>query len=360
MRVKIAGVGAFVPPIVVTNERLVKAIPGWAPERIEEKTGIRERRYVCDFDAETGRALADPEPTDPGPSARMAEHALLDALASAGMEPGELDGVILTTCTPDQVAFSHDAMVLHRRLGLRPEAFSLMHDDGCGGAMFHLTMARELIESGRRKAIAIVGVTAFSPHLDREAYQGTLELGGKKLGSFLSFYLFGDGAGAIILVRDDTPGDSAILASYSGNEYMDLVVRRGGGGMFPPLPGRAAITDNAFYVDGPLVASTFGPTLRKAIEGALARSAHSVSDVSRFFLHQANKRVLEAFVRDAGLDPERVPMHMECYGNMVSAGTLVLLAEELRAGRVELGSGELVLMSALGAGAQYGAHLIRL
>lgn len=359
MFVKIAGVGGYVPPITVTNERLVKAIPGWAPERIEEKTGIRERRYLWDFDDATGRAVAPGPIEDPGPSVQVAEPALREALAAAELRPAELDGLIMTTCTPDQVNFNHDAMVLHGRLGMRPDAFALRLDDGCGGAMFHLTMARELILSGQRKSIAIVGANAFSPHLDREVYSGKLAHNGKSLGSFLSFYLFGDGAGAVIL-KGDPSGSSAIVGSHAENQPLDLVIRRGGGSMWPAHPGRSSVTDSAFYVNGQLVADSFAPILRRAIDGALARAEVSLGDIQRFYLHQANKRVLEAFIEQAGIPRERTPMHMERYGNMVTAGTLVLLADDLREGKVKLGSGDLILMAALGAGAQSAAHVIRL
>lgn len=359
MFVKIAGVGGYVPPLTVTNERLVKAIPGWTPERIEEKTGIRERRYSWDFDEVTGRAIAPGPIEDPGASVQLAEPALREALESAGMRPSELDGLIITSCTPDQVNFSHDAMVLHKRLGMRPDAFALRLDDGCGGAMFHLNMARELILSGQRKAIAIIGVNAFSTHLDREVYSGKLAHAGKALGSFLSFYLFGDGAGAIVL-RANPGGSSGILGSFAENEHLDLVIRRSGGGMWPAHPGRSEVTDSAFYVDGQLVATSFGPILRRAIDGALARAEVSLGDIQRFYLHQSNKRVLEAFIQEAGIPADRTPMHMERYGNMVTAATPVLLADDLREGKVALGSGELVLMAALGAGAQSAAHVIRL
>lgn len=359
MQVKIAGVGANIPPLTVTNERLVRAIPGWTPERIEEKTGIRERRYAWDFDEATGKAIAPGPIEDPGPSAQLAERAVRAALAMARLEPSELDGLIMTTCTPDQIHFSHDAMILHERLGMRPEAFAVMHDDGCGGAMFHLATARELILSKSRRTIAVVGVNAFSPQLDREVYSGKLAHRGKQLGSFLSFYLFGDGAGAIIL-RGEPAGPSGIIGSYAANQRLDLVIRRDGGSMYPAARGRSEITDSAFYVDGQLVASSFAPMLKRAMDGALERAEMQLGDIRRFYLHQANKRVLEACVKEFGLPIEKVPMHMERYGNMVTAGTLVLLAEEIEAGRVALGSGEPILIAALGAGAQMAAHVIRL
>lgn len=360
MIVTIAGVGSYVPPLVVDNERLVKAIPGWTPERIAEKTGILERRFVWDFDEASGRAVPPGVIEDPGPSAQMAEAAVRDALAVAGLAPAELDGLVVTTCTPDQTNFSHEAMVLHKRLGLRPEAFALLHDDGCGGALFHLAMARELIRGGQRRTIAVIGVNSFSPHLDREVYSGKLRHNGKELGSFLSFYLFGDGAGAVILRGEPDAGRSGIVSSYAANEHVDLVIRRGGGGMWPAQAGRSTPADFGFFVDGQLVAACFATYLKKAIDGALTRAELGLGDIQRFYLHQANKRVLEAFIADNGIPLERVAMHMHRYGNMVTAGTLVLLAEDLREGKVKLGSGELVLMAAIGAGAQCAAHVIRL
>lgn len=360
MIVTIAGAGGYLPPLVVKNDRLVKAIPGWTPERIAEKTGILERRFAWDFDEETGRAVAPGPIEDPGASVQLMEPAVREALSQASLRASDLDGLIVTGCTPDQTNFSHDAMVLHKRLGMRPEAIALVHDDGCGGALFHLAMARELIMSGMRRTIALVGVNAFSPHLDREVYSSKLSHNGKELGSFLSFYLFGDGAGCVILRGESAPGRSGIVSSYAANEHVDLVIRRGGGGMWPSHPGRSTPGDFAFFVDGQLVASCFGPFLKRAIDGALARSEMKIGDIHRFYLHQANKRVLEAFIAEMGIPRDRVAMHMERYGNIVTAGTLVLLAEDLRDGVVKLGSGEPVLMAAIGAGAQCAAHVIRL
>jgi 3-oxoacyl-[acyl-carrier-protein] synthase III len=360
MNITIAGAGAYLPPLAVSNERIAKAIPGWTPERIAEKTGILERRFLWDFDEETGKTRVPAVIEEPGPAFQVSEPALRDALAMAGMKASELDGLVVTGCNPDQVNFSHDAMMLHQAFGMRPEAFALSHDDGCGGAMFHLDLARELLQSGQRKSIAVLGVNAFSPHLDRDVYSRKLSHNGKELGSFLSFYLFGDGAGAVILRAEPGNDRSGVLGSYSANTKLDLVMRRGGGNMWPTNPGRTEYSDPAFYVDGQLVAQNFAPLLRKAIDGALARAEVSIHDIKRFYLHQANKRVLEAFLQESGIPVDRVAMHMERYGNIVTAGTLVLLAEDLRDGVMSLGSGDLVLMAAIGAGAQCGAHVIRL
>jgi 3-oxoacyl-[acyl-carrier-protein] synthase III len=343
---------------VVTNAQLVQAVPGWPAERIEEKTGITARRYFWPFDEQTGHVQAPDVVSDPGPCVQLAEAALLQALARAGLAADELDGIVLTTCTPDKTNFSHDAMILHQRLGLRPEAFALVHDDGCGGALFHVAMVREMMMGSQRRHVAVIGVNAMSPLIDRDVYTRERSHQGRTLGAYLTPYLFGDGAGAIILSQSDDQ-TSRFVASYAANRHADLVIRDSGGGMFP-VNSRGVYSDPAFYVDGKLVAECFAPFLSEAIEGALSRAGVTIDQIDRFYLHQANKRVLEKFIADRGIPRDRVGMHMERYGNITTAGTLVLLAEELGEGIVALGSGQLILMAAIGAGSQCAAHVIRL
>ncbi|HZI07886.1 MAG TPA: hypothetical protein VEZ71_27960 [Archangium sp.] len=113
--VRFAGAGAFVPSRAISNERIAKAFPGWTAERIEERTGIRERRYLWDIDAR-GSALPPPEeqpPVYPASNTDMCEVALRQALTQAGLEAKELDALFLVTCTPDELNFNHDAMLLH-------------------------------------------------------------------------------------------------------------------------------------------------------------------------------------------------------------------------------------------------------
>ncbi len=114
--VRFLGVGSFVPRRAVSNARIASAIPGWTAERIEEKTGIRERRFLWDFDEKTGRAV--PPPADdgtfyPANNADMAEEALRHALMMAQIEAREIDAIFLVTCSPDELNFSHDPRELH-------------------------------------------------------------------------------------------------------------------------------------------------------------------------------------------------------------------------------------------------------
>ena len=145
--VRFLGVGSFVPRRAVSNARIASAIPGWTAERIEEKTGIRERRFLWDFDEKTGRAV--PPPNDdgtfyPANNADMAEVALRRALMMAQVDAREIDAIFLVTCSPDELNFSHDAMELHRRLGCREAAYAMVFDSGCGGTLYTVDMARRM------------------------------------------------------------------------------------------------------------------------------------------------------------------------------------------------------------------------
>ncbi len=356
--VRYVGAGAYLPPRVVNNERLVKAIPGWSAGRIEQRTGIVERRYLWDFDAELGEAIAPDglAPEQLHGNTDMVEAALRRALDSAELAPRELDGVYVVTSTPDEINFCRDAIEVHRRIGMRPDAFALLVDSGCGGAVFMIDMARKLILSGQARTIAIVASTLASPFLHRETFTSPMP-GNPKINAFLSFYMFGDGAGAIIL-RGDEGSKLGIQASTSATDHPELVIHRAGGAQLPP--SRATRADHAWYVDGPTVARAYPEYMGRAVGALLnGHKEELLPQITRFYLHQANKFVLLKFVAEAGLPPEKVPLNIHRYGNTSAASTLILFAEDLAQGNVRLGSGDLVLFAAVGAGVHYGGQLVR-
>ncbi|HEX8691776.1 MAG TPA: ketoacyl-ACP synthase III [Longimicrobium sp.] len=360
--VRIVGAGAYVPTRVVDNRRIAEAIPGWSPERIEEKTSIRERRWLWEVDAEAGVAVAPPLTAgEPASNTDMCEVALRKALEVAGLPAAELDAVFLVTCTPDRLNFNHDAMEVHRRLGCRPDAYALVIDDGCGGTPYMLDMAYRMIRSGALRTVAVIGSTLTSPQLDREVHTGWVDPGGGRnpVSAFLSMYLFGDGAGAVV-VRGDGMAGEGIVASTSGNDYAELVLRRAGGAMRPVHRGLPNPAENTFVVDGQLVAESYGVFMQKTIDALLAERPELAGEVKRYYFHQPNKRLMDRFVASAGLDPARVAYNVDRYGNTSAAGMFILLAEDLEAGTVRLGSGDLVMIAAVGANVHYGGQLVRL
>jgi 3-oxoacyl-[acyl-carrier-protein] synthase III len=361
--IRIAGAGAFVPSRVITNERIARAFPGWSAERILEKTGIVERRYLWEL-SEEGQAVAPPEddlPEGPISNTDMCEVALRRALEQAGVEARELDALFLVTCTPDELNFNHDAMGLHQRLGCREDTFALGVDDGCGGTPYIIDLAHKMMAGGRFRTVAVVASTLLSPQLHPEVYTDAVqpEPGRKPLNAYLSAYVFGDGAGAVVL-RADGPEDTGILASLSGNAHETLVLRRGGGVMRLPHQGRARPADLAFVVDGPAVADSYPRYMSQCIEGVLAGRPELRAGVRRYYFHQPNKRLMDRFTQEYGLPAGAVALNVDRYGNTSAAGMLILLAEDLEAGRVRLGSGDLVLVAAVGANVHYGAQLVRL
>ncbi|WP_224363543.1 3-oxoacyl-ACP synthase III family protein [Hyalangium versicolor] len=361
--VRFAGAGAYVPSRVITNERIAKAFPGWSAERILEKTGIVERRYLWEMD-EKGTAIPPPEndlPIYPASNTDMCEIALRKALGQSGVNPSELDAIFLVTCTPDELNFNHDAMQLHRRLGCRTDTFALVVDDGCGGTPYIIDMAAKMMEGGRFKTVAVVASTLTSPHMNREVYTDEIlpEPGHKPLNAFLSAYVFGDGAGAVILRADGEEG-TGILSTLSGNTHEELVIRRGGGGMKLPYQGRVRPGDMAFVVNGQKVAESYPLYMSQCINGVLEKHPKLRSEVKRYYFHQPNRRLMEFFMQKAGLPAERVAMNVHRYGNTSAAGMLILLAEDIESGQVRLGSGDLVLVAAVGASVHYGAQLVRL
>ncbi len=356
--VRVVGAGGFVPRRVVSNERLARAIPGWTPERIRQRTGIEERRYLWDFDEVTGKAIPPPpEEAWPRGNVDIAEAALVQALERAELSASELDAIFLVTSTPDEVNFSRDAVELHRRVGAPSHALAIVVDSGCGGAVYVADMARKMILSGAARTVAICASTLASPYLDREIF--TKEMPGRKgINAFLSFYLFGDGAGAVLL-RGDSARDVGILASSAGTDHAELVVHRGGGAKLPAHT-RARLEDHAWYVDGRQVATAYPLFMQKAVSDCVAQRPELADGIDRYYLHQASRRTLMSFVERAGLPRERVPMNVNRYGNTSAASTLLLFSEDLAEGRVRLDSGDLVLFAAVGAGVHYGAHLVRL
>ncbi|MET8877290.1 3-oxoacyl-ACP synthase III family protein [Nocardia sp. NPDC004604] len=366
MKVRITGAGASVPPMAMSNERLLNIFPGprkrpWTPADFEKKTGIRERRFSFDLDDRTGRAVfPDGYGEPPGPAGVLTESALLEALAVAGVGAEDLDGLIIGCCTPDQLHFGSDAQLLHHRLGMRPDAALLQIDIGCGGAIFCLQWAKELILSGARKRVAVVMTHVMSPLFDREMYSGGVEYDRRANEAFLTALLFGDGAGAVILEATDDDSASEMLSSIAINEYFEIAVRRAGGNLHPPGLPTTATHDHAFHIIGKRVADAYAPVLKKVIDHALADARMDIGDIARFYPHQSNLRLIEQLIDVGGLPPNRTATNVERYGNTSGASVLILLAEDIRNGVTTLGSGDPVVIAAIGANLQYGTHVIRL
>ncbi|MCY1059143.1 3-oxoacyl-[acyl-carrier-protein] synthase III C-terminal domain-containing protein [Nannocystis sp. SCPEA4] len=362
-RPTIVGAGAYVPDIRMSTARIARIIPGWTPERIVDRTGIHERRYLWDIDDDTGKAI-EPARGDgslPTSGVDMSEIALRKALQAARLRSASLDAIFVVTCTPDRPSFGQDAMALHRRLDCRADCYAMVFDSGCGGTMYVFDMVAKMVAAGAIRTAAIVGSNFTSSMVDRDLYTQSIPLDGsdKSIGAFLSAYVFGDGAGAIILQGEDD-GERGVVASVAGNEHLDLVFRPGGGALLPPCSPRSRPIDTAFVVNGALVQQSYLRCMRQSLDHVLARASTPVDAVRRYYMHQPNQRLLEHFAASMGMRPDQLASNVARHGNTSSAGMLILLAEDIERGAVALGSGDLVAFAAIGAGAHVGAQLVRL
>jgi 3-oxoacyl-[acyl-carrier-protein] synthase III len=355
------GAGAFLPQSTVTAGDMARAIPGWTAEQIIEKTGIVERRFLWELDLEQGRA----NPKRPGAQEQLAtgvdmgESALKDALEMACLGPADLDLLIVITCTPDQPRFSHDAMALQRRLGIRKSAHCFVIDSGCGGTMYALDMVARMLDAGAARTAAIVGTHFTSAMIDRSVYgkEGPIGQDGKVISPYFSTYVFGDGAGAVV-VRAERGGPLGVRASIAGNDTRDLVRAPGGGTISPPYGDRYRPVDHAFIINGRLVASSYLETMSICMSVVVHQAESTLPQVERFYLHQPNARVLAALADRLNLREDQVAANVARVGNTSSAGMFMLLAEDLQSGRVALGSGAPVVLAAIGAGVHYGAQFV--
>ena len=338
--VVIAGSGSALPDTIIPNTVIADLIerhaPGKGSQWAEEKLGIRERRFLTALHRSTGHPVERVDELD------LAERAARRALADAGLEAQDIGGLWYVSCTQPRSRqhFSVSVHELHRRLGLLPTAIALEMDAGCGGALQALSHARHLLCGGAAETFLVVASNAPSQFYGNwEAYMPS--------GAWLSMYVFGDGAGAVLL-RRTTGREAGILASYTAVDPSR------------PLMEMRAVADAepVYYIDGRGVAATFGIYARRALEELQARHPFSLEEVSRFYFHQVNGKVLSRFVEDMGISESKVATHIERYGNIAAAATLVLLDEDRRAGLVS--ADDLCVFCTVGAGAQYGAMLFRL
>ena len=329
------------PDVVIGNDTLASLIgnsdkgAAWA----KAKLGIVERRFMTPLDSR-GVPTADADELD------MAAAAARDAIINAGMEPSDVGGLWYISCTQkgsQRQHFSTSAFELHRRLELPTTAIPLEMDAGCGGAVHALALGTHMLGGNCCDNILVVAANGPSRYYAQwEPYVAS--------DVWLSMYIFGDGAGAAVLRRtDSSASQSHVIGSYLGvNPNQPLMYYEPRGNNPTPL----------YVIDGRAVAAGFSIYAKRALGGLTKQCDLSLDDVTRFYFHQVNGNVLMQFVEKMGLPPEKVALHVDHYGNIAAAATLVLLDEDRKAGIV--GDGDLCVLCTVGAGAQYGALLVRL
>jgi 3-oxoacyl-[acyl-carrier-protein] synthase-3 len=317
--VGLTGVGSYVPERVLTNADL-EAMVETSDEWIVTRTGISERHIAAPEQAASDLAL---------PAAR-------EALEQAGVEPEELDLVVVATATPDML-FPATAAIVGDTLGAKKAAaYDLLA--GCTGFVYALSQAYGQVATGLSKRALVVGAEVLSKITNWEDRSTCI--------------LFGDGAGAAVVQPVGDGGIAGFELGADGSGGPDLCVPAGGSRR--PMSADALEEEAQFIkMNGAEVFRFATRIMVSSAEELLALCGATVDDVDLYVPHQANKRIVDHAVKNLGLDSERVLMNIDRYGNTSSASIPICLAEAQAAGRLE--EGTRVLMSAVGAGLTWGS-----
>jgi len=324
-RVKISALGTYVPPRLLTNadlEKMVETSNDW----ILERTGIRERHLV-----DKGVATSD-----------LATEAAKNALTARGLDPTDIEAILVATVTPDMF-FPSTACLVQNKLGAKG-AWGFDLSAACSAFLYALQTGAQYVSTGMHQKVLVIGSDVMSSIIDYT--------------DRATCVIFGDGAGAVILepADDDSVGLIDYIHEVDGAGACSLYMP-GGGSLHPST--RETVDKKMHYVhqDGQAVFKFAVRKQTELCEKVLERNGLKGSDIDAFIPHQANRRIIMATADRLGLRPESIVVNIDRFGN-TTAGTIPLAMETARQEGM-LKKGSLVLLASVGAGFTVGATLLR-
>ena len=315
---RVAGTGSFLPGNPVTNNDLVARGIDTSDEWVVERTGIRQRH------------LAAPEVT----SSELAYEASVRAIAAAGLQPADIDLIIVATSTPDYI-FPSTATLLQARLGITNGGAAFDLQAVCTGFAYALATAEKFSRSGSHKRALVVGAEVVSRILDWSD-RGTC-------------VLFGDGAGAVVLEASERPGILATALHADGSHNSILSV--------PGQVNRGEVVGDPFLrMDGQAVFKFAVKVLADVAREVMAEAGLDIDGVDWLIPHQANIRIIQATGKRLGVPAEKVIATVGLHGNTSAASIPLALDLAVRDGRIQ--RGHKILLEGVGGGFTWGAALL--
>lgn len=316
----IRGVGSYLPEETLTNSDLARIVDT-SDEWIVERTGIRERHRAA-----PGEFTSD-----------LATKAASAALKDSGLEPDDIDLIVLAMATPDNT-FPASAVQVQANLGIR-HGFAFDLHAVCSGFVYALTTADAQLKAGLAKRALVIGAETFTRILDWTD-RGTC-------------VLFGDGAGAVVLeaVDADSHGERGIITSHlrsDGRHKAKLYVDGG--------PSTTQTTGH-LRMEGREVFKHAVGMITDVIEASFAATGTTAADIDWFVPHQANRRIIDASVKKLGIAPEKVVITVDVHGNTSAASIPLALSVAKADGRIQ--PNDLILLEAMGGGFTWGAVMLR-
>lgn len=319
----ITGVAGYLPDFVLSNQILstmVDTNDAW----IQERTGILERRILVD----KAKGSSD-----------MAVQAIQSLFTKKNIDPSEIDLIICATTTPDHV-FPATANIIADKVGIK-NAFGFDIQAACSGFLYSLVTASKYIQSGSHKKVLVVGVDKMSSIIDYTDRATSI--------------IFGDGAGVVLLEpTDETFGiiDSKLYSDGVGRTHLH---QKAGGSVLSP--NKHTIDQRLHYVyqEGSAVFKWAVAKMADVSEEIMHRNHLKSEDIAWLVPHQANKRIIDATARRAGLPDEKVMLNIHKYGNTTS-GTIPLCLWEYEH---QLKKGDNLILCAFGGGFTWGAVYLK-
>ena len=346
IRSKIAGIGMYVPSNVVTNQDLTKYMDT-NDEWIQERTGIKERRYAHRTDETT---------------TTMGIEAAKIAIERAGITPQDIDFIVFATLSPDYY-FPGCGVLLQRAMKMK-QVGALDVRNQCSGFVYALSVADQFIKSGTYKNVLVVGAEKHSFGLDFTTRGRNISV------------IFGDGAGAVVLqpTEDENRGilsthlhsdgaDAEILAMYNpgthANHWKENLASFNKAEIADMFMSHQMI-DNAQnfpYMDGPHVFKTAVVKFPEVILESLSTNGYQPADLNMLIPHQANLRIAQFVQHKLKLRDDQVYNNIQKYGNTTAASIPIALCEVWEQGKIK--EGDLVCLAAFGSGFTWASALLK-
>lgn len=331
---RIAGLGYYVPPRVVTNEDLSK-IMDTNDEWIQERTGIQQRRHVVKGDGDT--------------TTTMGIKAAKMAIERSGLTAQDIDFIIFATLSPDYY-FPGPGVTLQKELGMRTVG-ALDIRNQCSGFVYALSIADQYIKNGMYQNVLIVGSELHSIGLDMTTRGRGVSV------------IFGDGAGAAVLSRE-TDLSKGVLSTHlhsEGEHALELALQAPGmgGRWVTDILADHNPEDESYYpyMNGQFVFKNAVARFSEVINEGLQTNNLNVSDIDMLIPHQANLRISQFIQKKFNLSDDQVFNNIQKYGNTTAASIPIALTEAWEAGKIK--SGDLVVLAAFGSGFTWASAIIR-
>jgi 3-oxoacyl-[acyl-carrier-protein] synthase-3 len=324
-RVTIAGTGSCLPEKRLTNDDLSKMVDT-NDEWIVQRTGIRERRIASEGET----------------TASLATQAARNAIAAAGLEPKDIDLIIVATVTPE-MTFPSTACFVGAALGLNSTpGFDLTA--ACSGFIYSMVTGANFIRTGMYRNVLVVGAETLSRVTD--------------FTDRTSCILFGDGAGAVVLSRTESPGSGLLYSSMFADGNGADVMKCPPGSRNPISLQLIESRQQYMQIRGREVYKFAVTKFEELIQEAMRACELSADQVKLIVPHQVNQRIIDSAIEKLGFPSDKVMVNIDKYGNTSAASIPIALDEAWRQGRVQ--KGDVVIFVAFGAGLTWANAVVRI